>query len=148
MLARLKALLSPTGGDQPRGERELQLAAAALLIETARADYEQGDGEQQAVTEAIRHCFELDEATVAELMADASDRARAATSLYEFTREINNHFDEQAKYRLICQLWRVAGADGNVHKYEDHLIRKVAELIYVSHARFIQAKHETLGTAN
>jgi uncharacterized tellurite resistance protein B-like protein len=146
MLARLKALFAPGEEDGVHSERQLQLAAAALLIELGRADYRQSEGEQAAIAEAIRHSFTLDDETVAELLAEARSHADNATSLYQFTSLINRHFNEAERYRLICQLWRVAGADGDIHKYEDHLIRRVAELIYISHSQFIRAKLETLGS--
>ena len=37
-------------------------------------------------------------------------------------------------------MWAVAYADGNVDKYEEHLIRQVAELTYVPHSDYIQSK--------
>ena len=41
-------------------------------------------------------------------------------------------------------LWHVALADGEIDKYEDHLVRKVADLIYVPHLSFIRAKHNAM----
>ena len=133
MLAKLKALFQPTTGAAQHSERQLQLAAAALLIELARADYLDDQREQQAIVEAVRATFELDVDTVAELVEEARLHASDATSLYEFTSQINQHFGEPEKIELVRQLWRVAYADGSLDKYEDHLIRKVAELLYVSH---------------
>ncbi len=37
-------------------------------------------------------------------------------------------------------MWRVAYADGHLDKYEEHLIRQVAELTYVPHQDYIRAK--------
>ena len=41
---------------------------------------------------------------------------------------------------LIKNMWEVAYADGNLDRYEEHLIRRVAELLYVSHSDFIKTK--------
>jgi uncharacterized tellurite resistance protein B-like protein len=38
-------------------------------------------------------------------------------------------------------LWQVAYADGSLDPYEEALVRKIADLIYVPHREFIQAKH-------
>ena len=57
-----------------------------------------------------------------------------------FTREINDSFEYENKCKLIESMWRIAYADGNVDKYEEHIIRKVSSLIYVAHSDFIQAK--------
>jgi uncharacterized tellurite resistance protein B-like protein len=37
-------------------------------------------------------------------------------------------------------MWEVAYADGRVDRYEDHMIRKVADLLYLSHNDFIRMK--------
>ena len=37
-------------------------------------------------------------------------------------------------------MWSVAFADGAVDKYEEHLIRKIAGLIYVPHQEFIRTR--------
>jgi len=42
--------------------------------------------------------------------------------------------------QFIELLWRVAIADGTIDMYEDQLVRKLADLLYVSHADFILAK--------
>ena len=75
----------------------------------------------------------------------ATERKRAAqvdesTSLYEFTRVINDHYTPQQKQQLIYAMWTVAYADGDIDKYEEHLIRQVAELTYVAHEDYIRAK--------
>ena len=37
-------------------------------------------------------------------------------------------------------MWKIAYADGNIDKDEEHIIRKVSNLIYVAHSDFIKAK--------
>lgn len=145
MLQKLKTLFAAPGRADEALEPRLQLAAAALLIELGKADYKRDAREYAAITDAVRTTFKLSAATVDELLREAESASAGATSLYEFTSLINAHFSEAEKFRLIRQLWRVAGADGNIDKYEDHLIRKIAELLYVPHAQFIRAKLEVLG---
>ncbi len=145
MLEKLKALFAVEAPSTAQSERRLQLAAAALLIELGKADYVRDSREQDAIIAAIRSCYDLDEATVAGLLADAERASANATSLYEFTSVINQQCSEAEKFSLIQQLWRVAAADGNIDKYEDHLIRQIAELLYVSHPQFIRAKLTVLG---
>jgi uncharacterized tellurite resistance protein B-like protein len=43
-------------------------------------------------------------------------------------------------------MWELAYADAELDKYEEYVIRKVADLIYVSHSEFIRAK--TVAKAN
>jgi len=125
-------------------ERAYQLATAALLIEMTRADHDVKSVERRAVTQAVQRAFELDASQTEELLALAEVEADTATSLYEFTRLINRHFDAKQKEHIVELLWHVALADGEIDKYEDHLVRKVADLIYVPHMAFIRAKHNAI----
>ena len=76
------------------------------------------------------------------LIAAAGERVDEATSLYEFTRVINDHYGPEEKLTLIASMWQVAYADGDLDKYEEHLIRQVAELTYVPHQDYIRCKLE------
>lgn len=141
MIGALKALFEiPARETEEALRHRLQLASAALLIETARADFTQDGEEEAAMAQLLHDSLELPMAEVQELMRKANAKADAATSLYEFTRLINDHYIEEEKLELIRHMWVVAWADGNLDKYEEHLIRRVAELIYVSHQDFIRLK--------
>lgn len=142
MWSALKSLFD--GADQRDDSSKLQLAAAALLIEVSKADYATGSAEQQAVIAAIRQHTGLQDDALNALLTQAQQTSAESTSLYEFTSLINANYSELQKFNLIRELWRVAAADGEIHKYEDHLIRQIAELLYVPHAQFIRAKLEIL----
>jgi len=118
----------------------LRLAAAALLIETARADFREDESEQRTLQMLLCKTLHLDPATVTGLIAEATAELDEATSLYDFTRVINDHYSPDQKLELIGAMWQVAFADGRLDKYEEHLIRQVAELTYVPHADFIRMK--------
>ncbi|RLA49313.1 MAG: TerB family tellurite resistance protein [Gammaproteobacteria bacterium] len=141
MIAALKALFESPARESEESQRQrLQLVAAALLIETARADFIQDAAEQAALEELLSGSLQLDKQEVRELMVLAENRADEATSLYEFTRVINDYYSAAQKLQLISAMWVVAYADGNLDKYEEHLIRQVAELTYVTHQDYIQCK--------
>jgi uncharacterized tellurite resistance protein B-like protein len=147
VLSRLKQFLSmQTGpGEAPsRTAHGRHLAAAALLIEVARADYAHDPREQIAMHEALRRAFGLTREQIETLLALAEEESAQSTSAYQFTRVINDEFSDADKSALIRAMWQVAFADGNVDKYEEHLIRKIAELIYVPHGEFIRTKLEVL----
>lgn len=127
--------------DQSLADEEvIQLATAALLIEVSKADFELTGEERTAVVEALRKTFNLDAVTLDALLKMAEEQVQQASSLYQFTRLINDYYDYEQKLRLIESMWQVAYADGDLDKYEEHLIRKVAELIYVTHNDFIRLK--------
>ncbi len=141
MINALKALFEmPRSSDNETAEHRMNLAAAALLIETARSDFSQDALEQQALQKLLSTTLGLSEQEVQELVTLAEERVDSSTSLYEFTRIINDHYSAAQKLQLIGSMWAVAYADGNLDKYEEHLIRQVAELTYVPHSDYIQSK--------
>jgi uncharacterized tellurite resistance protein B-like protein len=125
-------------------EHALRLATAALLFEMTRQDDTVTDDERAAVTAAVRDRFGLSTGEAETLTDLAEEEAHGATDYYQFTSLINQHFDHSQKIRMVESLWRVAAADGHVHHYEEHLVRRIAELLYVSHGEFIAAKHRAM----
>lgn len=142
----IKSLLSlfeiPDALGEDDTQHQLRLAAAALLIETARADFTQDATEEATLVRLLEEKLRLSAAEVKELVDLANHRVDESTSLYEFTRVINDHYTPQQKLQLIAAMWSVAYADGHLDKYEEHLIRRVAELTYVAHEDYIRAKLE------
>lgn len=145
----IKALLSlfelPEAQSEEDNRHQVRLAAAALLIETARADFTQSGEEEATLERLLATALKLSASEVHELVQAASERVDESTSLYEFTRVINDHYTPQQKLQLISAMWRVAYADNNIDKYEEHLIRRVAELTYVAHEDYIRAKLDARG---
>ncbi|MDB6060451.1 MAG: hypothetical protein JWM78_554 [Verrucomicrobiaceae bacterium] len=144
MLSKLKAFFSEFEEQDSHSEQQLQIAAAALLIELSKADFARDPREQAAIIAAVGNCYGLEESAVKELLQEAENASAKATSLYEFTRVINSQCSDTEKFKLVCELWRVANADRHIDKYEDHLIRQIADLIYLPHSEYIRAKLEIL----
>lgn len=141
MIRALKALFEPMAMEsEAQRQHQVRLAAAALLIETARSDFTQDAQEQAALAPLLAKALGLPAQEVSELIEAAEASVDEATSLYEFTRVINDNFDADQKRRLIEAMWAVAWVDGDVHRYEEHLIRRTAELTYVPHGDYIAAK--------
>jgi len=141
MIRSLKALFEvpPAETAQERKHR-LNLAAAALLIETARSDFTEDQVEQQALEKLLIQSLKLGQQEVHDLIEQASAQVDESTSLYEFTRVINDYYTPQQKLQLISGMWTVAYADGDLDKYEEALIRQVADLTYVAHEDYIRTK--------
>jgi uncharacterized tellurite resistance protein B-like protein len=121
-------------------EHKARVAAAALLVEVVKADTDIGPDEKAAVLAAARRKFGL-EPGEAEALIAAEEESREAVDFYQFTSidQPGVHGPEQ-KQRLVEELWRVALADEVIHRHEEYVIRKVADLIHVSHSAFIAAK--------
>jgi len=133
--------LSPEAGENDEQKlKAYELAGAALMVELMQTDHQLDERESQEFIKVLKETFQLDSKEVDEIVALAHEQADHATSLYEFTRLINDNYTYQDKVRLIENLWRLAFADDKLDKYEEGMIRRVADLIHVSHGDFIQAK--------
>lgn len=131
-------------GPAPVDERSLRVATATLMFEMALADDEVEAREREVMAKLLGEYFNLDEATLEELIVLAADTARQAVCLQEFTRLLNEHFDQGQKLQVIEMLWRVALGDAGLDKYEEALVRQIADLLYVPHTAFIEAKHRAM----
>lgn len=121
-----------------------QITAAALMIEIAIMDNNFDERELSVLGQELTSQFKISSDDINKLIGIAREKNNQATSLYEFTRQINDEFTAQQKFNLITGMWRIAYADGDLDKYEEYMIRKVADLIYVAHGDFIRAKQVAL----
>ncbi|HZR36251.1 MAG TPA: TerB family tellurite resistance protein [Nevskia sp.] len=139
MLDRLLGLL---GGGAPaaREQPSEQLSVALLLLELARSDFDFAEVEQARIRELLGRRYGLGPEQLQDLMERAQGAEREAVSLYDYVRTINERFDPAGKYQLMEMLWQVAWADGRLDPHEEHLLRKLAGLLYVSDADYIRAK--------
>ncbi|MDH5354922.1 MAG: TerB family tellurite resistance protein [Gammaproteobacteria bacterium] len=126
----------------PGRERLLQVATATLLLEVVRADFEVQQSEMDKLKALLTSQFQLDESELEQILAEAKHEADHLISLQHITRQLNEQFSEAEKTRVIEMMWEVVFADGNLDHYEEHLIRQVAELLYLPHSVFIQARHK------
>jgi uncharacterized tellurite resistance protein B-like protein len=127
----------------PAGDKlhQQQLAAASLMVEVMVIDRQIGDDELELIQQLLKQQFQLNDIEMDQLVELAKQEVHEATSLYQFTRLINDSFDQDSKNRLVKNLWQVAFADDVLDKHEEAIIRRIAELIHVSHSDFILAKH-------
>lgn len=130
---------SPTPEDP---DHQLRLATAALLIEMMHQDHKVGEEEREAVRAALREQFNLDEDEIRELLELARQEAEMATDYYQFTRLIAGQCSPEEKKKVIEYLWKVAYSDNHLDPLEEHMIRRLADLLYVPHRDFIHAKHK------
>jgi len=120
----------------------LDNACAALLVEIAFADKDFDETEKTSLKQTLIETYAIDESDIEEIIKDAEETVSESTSLYGYTRVVNDEFEYEDKLSLLKNLWKVAYADGNLDKYEEHLIRKISDLIHISHSDYINIKLE------
>ena len=147
MLKKIKKHISNLGKepieslDQQQKDTEIiNNACAALLVETALADKVFNEEELISMQQTLNKVYKVDEKDIEELINESKKKVSESTSLYEYTRLINDLCDYEDKIRLISNLWAIAFADQQLDKYEEYLIRKISDLLHVSHKDFIQQK--------
>ena len=113
---------------------------AALLIETALADKVFNEEEMISMKQTLNKVYKVNEQDIEELINESKKKVSESTSLYEYTTLINDLCDYEDKIRLISNLWSIAFPDQYLDKYEEYLIRKISDLLHVSHKDFIQQK--------
>jgi len=133
-------LRSRDNESEPARVCRLQLASAALMFELLNTDNHIDERETALLSEILQKTFELERETLEEIIKLAEEEASQAVSLYEFTSLVNSSYQYGEKIQLIENLWRLALADDHLDKYEEQMIRKTADLIYVSHSDFIRTK--------
>ena len=146
MLARLfraldEALKPDAPGRGTHAEHVLQLAAAVLMVEVMRADHELSPQEEEKLVELVQRRYVLDADETGDLIRLARGEADRAVSLNRFTRQLTDNLDVDERAHIVELLWELAFADGRIDRYEEHLVRQIAEWLYVPHAAFIRAKH-------
>lgn len=121
-------------------DNSVLLSAIALLLEVSLADEIMDISEVEALKDVLLKEFDVDQTKIDDLISNAKKNQNSSTSLYEFTRKINDDYKFEDKKNLILSMWKIAFADGNIDKYEEYVIRKVSDLIYISHPDFIESK--------
>ncbi len=141
MIEKIKAFFAKNVIDPENSAlRSEQIATAALLIEVMIIDGNMSEDELQSITRTLSTILQLSSEQADELILLSRDEVSEATSLYQFTKEINAHFDQQKKLDLMTAMWRVAFADGHLDKHEEGIIRRVADLLHLRHSEYIQCK--------
>lgn len=110
---------------------EPRLAVAALLVHLAAVDGEVSAVERDAVKGSLMDYYDLGEAEVEKLVAEATKRDAESVDFYHFTSAISSLPNEE-KIEIVRMMWQVVFADKRNHELEDNMVWRIAELIHVS----------------
>lgn len=120
----------------------VQLATAVLLIEMARADFDQAENENEVIRLLLKGQYDLSNEQTSDLFHEAVSVADDAVSLHEYTHALHKTLSQEAKEEVIEMLWRLAMSDDNLDKHEDYLVRKIGDLLYVSNSIVLKMRHK------
>jgi uncharacterized tellurite resistance protein B-like protein len=144
MLNKLSNFLSafiPSDSVEARPEEDtLQLATAVLLIEVMQSDAECAFEEQATILKILKERFHLSDDEVARLTERGQQASRTANDFHQFTSLINRELALPEKIQIVEYLWQVVYADGKVSAHEIHIMRRLVDLLHISHGDNIAAK--------
>ncbi len=138
------AIKATDSSESDSSDREgvLRFATAVLMVEVARADHVFEKSELVRLLELIESHFALSPEDAADLIDSAADSAEDIVDLHEFTQLLHGHLTDREKSQIIGMLWQIAYADGRLDKYENSLVLKISDLLYVSRGRVMRLKHD------
>ena len=118
----------------------VNLTCASLIIEVALADKDFDITEINLLKIILKDSYDISPEKIDGLIESAESTVENNTSLYSYTREINDSLNYEQKIDLLDGLWKISYADGTLDKFEEHLVRKISDLIHISHGDFITSK--------
>jgi uncharacterized tellurite resistance protein B-like protein len=136
---------APAGEEQ--GVQRTRIAACVLLLEAAHADYECTDEEIAHVLETIRTSFDLPHEYAEELVELARSEREQAVEIWQFASRINRDYTSGEKLEVLETVWRIIYADGRLDKHEDYFVRKLSNLLRLTHREMIEAKLKAIDSA-
>ncbi len=128
--------------DEDARDRAIRMATAVLMTEIARADHEYDEAEFDLLLKLITNHFHMSPQEAIELADEASETAEDYVSLHSFTQLLNKNLTEKEREHIVSLLWQIAYADGRLDKYEDSLVLKISDLLYVRRVRVMRLKHD------
>ncbi|MFG6179417.1 TerB family tellurite resistance protein [Halomonas sp. THAF12] len=128
------------GRSPEKAEPTRALATAVLLCEVIRADYRLEASELRRLEAILVERFALAQAQASALVEQAREETENAVDHHRFLRAVRDGCDYDERVELVRLMWSLALVDGVKDPLEEHRIRRLAELLHVSHGDFIRTK--------
>lgn len=145
LFERLKAAFAGTDSVDESDDQALPRALAVLLLELAATDAGIDQAERRVIERALAERFDLAKARLDDVLAEAEGLQRDAHSMHEFTHTLRTGLEPAERAAIVRWFWRVSYADGVLDRHEEHLVRRLADLLGVPHREFMRQKHIAAG---
>lgn len=110
-----------------------------LMTEISLADGKLSNEEREHLLHELEHEYDIKGEQAENAIKKAVKTVKEAASLYEFTAQLKA-LDYEKRVELLASLWTVAYVDGKLDPYEESMLRKLADLLYIRHADYIRTK--------
>lgn len=118
----------------------IEIACAVLLCEVMRADSVFTESEQDKLSAILTQKFDLTDQEVSDILEQAFELSENAHDFYKFTSKLNQYYSLDERIKIVTLLWQMAYADGDLANIEEHIIRKIADLLHLRHSEYIATK--------
>lgn len=146
MLAKISKFLTTLNTPEINHEEKISLetACTVLLCEVMRADGNLDEKEQALLETIVAQRFSIPAEEARSLISEGISLSEHATDFYQFTSVLNKHYLDDEKTQIVTLLWQLARVDGNVARIEEHIIKRIADLLHLRHADYIRAKEQSI----
>ena len=133
MFEKLKKIFETNNSEIISVDDTLISYLVSLFVEVSRVDYKIDDKEISFIIEILAKEFNFN----LDLIKEKLNIVRTSERLigyHPITKYLNENFDINFKKKVVLGLWKIAFINNDLDKYEDHLVRKVSDLLYINHA--------------
>ena len=123
-------------------EHDNKIATSVLFLELAYADFTVTDDEEKSIYTNLQNFFGLPQNEVEEIINIAKEKRNKSNDIWIFTNQIKSNFNRERKIKIVELLWQLVYSDGHMDKYEEALMRKISNLLGLTHGEMIQAKNK------
>jgi uncharacterized tellurite resistance protein B-like protein len=134
-----KNLFKTEDSEAESKDNSIQKSICSLMIEVAYADNQLDESELKAMANSLSK-LDIQQEEIRVIVDETLAKSKESISFYEHTRILNDQLDYDQKKEVLNSVWAIAFADGEMDKHEEHLIRRIADLLYLNHKDFINSK--------
>ena len=123
---------------------DILVAVCALFVEMASIDETFTHAEMKTILSILQDKYGLSQEDAEALVAEAERELQQSVDLWQFSNLINENYSNEEKLEVIKTLWKIVYVDGKMDRYEHYLMKKLKNLLRLSHEKLIEAKLEVL----
>ena len=140
MIDLVKSFFEKTKEEKKDPSRDIPVATCALLLEMSQIDGDFSEEERNGILAVVCRDFCVSEDMAEAILKASKEELDGSRDLWQFTNLINRNYTPEEKIKIIETVWRIAYTDNKLDKYEDFLVHKLANMLYLSHRQLIDAK--------
>ena len=120
--------------------KEIILASTCLLLSIADADNNIDDKELSIIDEIIQDFFDVNKEDTNAIINNAKKSLIKSTDYFSYGKTLNESFSITDKVDFLSCIFEVAYSDGEYHYLEEHMIKKIANILHIENKDLVNVK--------